>query len=111
MHWKHLSKHSQMHWYLRFKILLSDTKNITFLVNTNHKNVSHIYYTTTHICGKNNTFLRRISCLIFSLFPKCLCPCDLSIDSVHFRFMSEKKAILAYNKDFDRKTEQKRMSL
>ncbi len=25
--------------------------------------------------------------------------------------MSEKKAILAYNKDFDRKTEQKRMSL
>lgn len=60
---------------------------------------------------KNNTFLRRISCLIFSLFPKCLCPCDLSIDSVHFRFMSEKKAILAYNKDFDRKTEQKRMSL
>lgn len=63
-----------MHWYLRFKIVLSDTKNITFLVNTNHKNVSHIYYTNTHICGKKQYFSQKNQLFNFQPVPKMFVP-------------------------------------
>lgn len=36
-----------------------------------------------------------------------MCLCDLPIDSVQFQFVSEGKAILAYNKDFERKNNKK----